>query len=160
MESTLTEEFKAKAAHICARYPRRDAALIPLLAEIQKEHGFIAEEAMDALARLLEIPYSRVKAVTTFYTMFKRAPAGRYHLQVCRNISCHSMGAPRILSHLKEKLRIAEGETTEDGLFTLSTVECLGSCGTAPVIAVNEKYHENMSVEKTDMLLRELGLQQ
>jgi len=156
MESTLTEEFKAKAAHICARYPRRDAALIPLLAEIQKEHGFIAEEAMDALARLLEIPYSRVKAVTTFYTMFKRAPAGRYHLQVCRNISCHMAGAPGLLESLRAKLGIKEGETTRDGLLTLSAVECLGACGSAPVMMVNEIYFENLTAGKLDAVLEDL----
>ena len=141
-------------------YPQKEAALIPALHEVQKEAGWISEDAIDVLSACLGLPYARVKGVVTFYTMFNRAPVGKYHLQVCRNISCHSMGAPNILSHLKAKLRIGEGETSEDGLFTLSTVECLGSCGTAPVIAVNEKYHENMSVEKTDILLRELGLQQ
>ncbi len=152
----LTEEFKAKAAHICARYPRRDASLIPLLHEIQEEAGYVAEEAMDELARFLELPYSRVKAVVTFYTMFNREPAGKYHLQVCRNISCHMAGAPGLLGHLREKLTIAEGETTADGLFTLSTVECLGACGSAPVMQVNEDYFENLNIEKLDSLLEDL----
>jgi len=129
----LSEEFKEKAEHLCAKYPRRDAALIPLLLELQKEKGFVAEEAMDELARFLELPYARVKSVVTFYTMFNREPAGKYHLQVCRNISCHMAGAENLLAHLKKKLDIPEGGTTKDGLFTLSTVECLGACGTAPV---------------------------
>ena len=93
----LSEEFKAKAEKICAKYPRRDAALIPLLLELQKEASYIAEEGIDALALLLELPYSRVKAVVTFYTMFNREPAGRYHLQVCRNISCHMAGSKGLL---------------------------------------------------------------
>ncbi|HAT72808.1 MAG TPA: NADH-quinone oxidoreductase subunit NuoE [Elusimicrobia bacterium] len=156
MSFKLSEEFKTKAAHICARYPRRDAALIPLLLELQAEAGFVAEEAMDALAQYLELPYSRVKAVVTFYTMFNRAPAGKYHLQVCRNISCHMAGAPGLLARLRGKLGIAEGETTKDGLFTLSTVECLGACGSAPVIQVNEDYFENLDEMKLDSLLEDL----
>ncbi|MBI4802751.1 MAG: NAD(P)H-dependent oxidoreductase subunit E [Elusimicrobia bacterium] len=143
----LTEEFKAKAEKICTQYPRRDAALIPLLLELQKETSYIAEEGMD---------YSRVKAVTTFYTMFNREPAGKYHLQVCRNISCHMAGAPGLLERLRKKLAIAEGETTKDGLFTLSCVECLGACGLAPVIQVNDKYFENLTAEKVDALLENL----
>ena len=156
MAFKLTEEFKARAAHICARYPRRDAALLPLLEELQKESGYVAEEAMDELAKYLEIPYARVKAVVTFYTMFNRAPAGKYHLQVCRNISCHMAGAPGLLASLKKKLAIEEGETTKDGLFTLSSVECLGACGSAPVMQVNEEYFENLTAEKLDALLDEM----
>jgi NADH-quinone oxidoreductase E subunit len=156
MPFKLTEEFKAKAAHICARYPRRDAALLPLLEELQKENGYVAEEAMDELARFLELPYARVKAVVTFYTMFNREPAGKYHLQVCRNISCHMAGSPGLLARLREKLGIDEGETTKDGLFTLSSVECLGACGTAPVMQVNGEYFENLTPEKLDALLDEM----
>ena len=152
----FTDEFKARAEKICARYPKRDAALIPLLEELQKERGYVPEEGMDELAKFLALPYSRVKAVVTFYTMFNREPAGKYHLQVCRNISCHMAGAPGLLARLREKLAIAEGETTKDGLFTLSTVECLGACGAAPVMQVNEDYFENLSPEKLDSLLEDL----
>ena len=156
MPFKLTEEFKARAAHICARYPRRDAALLPLLEELQKEKGYVAEEAMDELAKYLELPYARVKAVVTFYTMFNREPAGKYHLQVCRNISCHMAGAPGLLALLREKLGIEEGETTRDGLFTLSSVECLGACGSAPVMQVNDEYFENLNAEKLGALLDEM----
>lgn len=156
MPFKLTEEFKAKAAHICARYPRRDAALLPLLNELQKERGFVAEEAMDELAVYLELPYARVKAAVTFYTMYNRAPVGKYHLQVCRNISCHMAGAPGLLARLKEKLGVEEGGTTKDGLFTLSSVECLGACGSAPVMQVNDEYFENLTAEKLDALLDEM----
>ena len=152
----LTEEFKARAEKICAKYPRRDAALIPLLQEMQREAGYVAEEGMDALALLLGLPYSRVKAVTTFYTMFNLEPVGKYHLQVCRNISCHMAGAEGLLGRLRAKLAIEEGETTKDGLFTLSAVECLGACGAAPVMQVNEKYFEKLDEAKLDALLEEL----
>ena len=152
----LTDEFREKAARVTARYPRKDAALIPLLHELQKAKGFVAEEAMDELAKFLEIPYARVKAVVTFYTMFNREPVGKYHLQVCRNIACHMAGAPDLLARLRETLGIREGETTRDGLFTLSTVECLGACGAAPVIQVNETYFERMDLKKLDALLDDL----
>ncbi|HCC48457.1 MAG TPA: NADH-quinone oxidoreductase subunit NuoE [Elusimicrobia bacterium] len=156
MAFKLSAEFKAKADKLCAKYPRRDAALIPLLHEVQKEQGFVAEEAMDELAALLGLPYARVKAVVTFYTMFNRAPVGKYHLQVCRNISCHMAGAPGLLNRLRDKLGIAEGETTKDGLFTLSAVECLGACGAAPVMQVNEEYFEKLDEAKLDALLEDL----
>lgn len=156
MAFTLGDKFKDKAEKICARYPRRDAALIPLLQELQREAGYVPEEGMDALAGFLGLPYARVKAVVTFYTMFNREPAGKYHLQLCRNISCHMAGAPGLLARLKDKLGIAEGETTPDGLFTLSTVECLGACGTAPVMQVNEAYFEKLDENKLDALLDDL----
>jgi NADH-quinone oxidoreductase E subunit len=156
MAFKLSEEFKTKAEKICAKYPRRDAALIPLLLELQKETGYVAEEGMDAMALFLGLPYSRVKAVVTFYTMFNREPVGKYHLQVCRNISCHMAGADSLLGRLCAKLGIAEGETTKDGLFTLSSVECLGACGSAPVMQVNDDYFENLTAEKLDALLEDL----
>lgn len=156
MPFKLSEEFRARAEKICARYPRRDAALIPLLLELQKEAGYVPEEGLDALAGFLELPYSRVKGVATFYTMFNREPVGKYHLQVCRNISCHMAGAEGLLARLRARLGIAEGETTRDGLFTLSTVECLGACGAAPVMQVNERYFENLDEAKLDVLLEEL----
>ena len=156
MSFKLSEEFIARAEKICAKYPRRDAALIPLLLEMQKEAGYVAEEGMDALALLLELPYSRVKAVTTFYSMFNLEPVGKYHLQVCRNISCHMAGAEGLLGRLRARLGIAEGETTRDGLFTLSAVECLGACGSAPVMQVNEKYFEKLDEEKLDALLEDM----
>jgi len=156
MAYKISERTLAEIDRLLKIYPQKEAVLIPALHEMQKEAGWIPEEAMDALGARLNIPYARVKGVVTFYTMFNRLPMGRFHLQVCRNISCHFAGAAGMLRHLEDKLNIKEGETTEDGLFTLSAVECLGSCGTAPVIAVNETYHENMTVEKTDRLLAEL----
>ncbi len=156
MPFTLSPDFKEKAERLKAHYPRTDAALIPLLLELQKERGFVAEEAIDELAKFLGLPYSRVKAVVSFYTMFNREPSGKYHLQVCRNISCHMAGAPGLLARLRAKLGIAEGETTADGLFTLSAVECLGACGSAPVMQVNETYFEKLDEARLDALLEDL----
>ena len=111
MSYKLSEEFKEKAGHICARYPRRDAALIPLLHELQRENGFVAEEAMDELAQFLKLPYSRVKAVTTFYTMFNREPAGKYHIQVCRGTACHVLGSLTVLQEIEKQLKLKAGQS-------------------------------------------------
>ena len=95
------------------------------------------------------MPRIQIEEVLSFYTQFRRNPIGRWHLEVCRNVSCSMRGAERLIDHLSRKLGIDAGETTPDGRFTLSTVECLGSCGTAPVVMVNDTYHENMSVERS-----------
>jgi NADH-quinone oxidoreductase subunit E len=102
---------------------------------------------------LLGLSRARVDGVITFYTMFNKKPVGRHHLQVCRNVSCSLLGAIHLIEHISEKLGITPGETTGDGRFTLSLVECLGSCGTAPVMQVNDDYVENLDKEKIDELL-------
>ncbi|HBE87538.1 MAG TPA: NADH-quinone oxidoreductase subunit NuoE [Elusimicrobia bacterium] len=152
----FSEEFNRKVAATVARYPKADAALIPLMQEVQRELGHFPEEAAQALAGLLGISYARVKGVLTFYTMFRREPGGKYLLQVCRNLSCHLAGSVKLLEYLKGRLGIEEGGTTHDGLFTLITVECLGACGTAPVMMVNDDYHETLTVEKLDKLISDL----
>lgn len=149
----FSEEFNRKVAATVARYPRAEAALIPLMQEVQRELGHFPDEASQALAGLLGISYARVKGVLTFYTMFRREPGGKYLLQVCRNLSCHMAGSVKLLEYLKGRLGIEEGGTTHDGLFTLITAECLGACGTAPVMMVNDDYHESLTVEKLDKLI-------
>lgn len=156
MSFRLDDKFLEKAEKVLSRFPRRDAALIPLLQELQEEDGYVQEKAIEALARYLELPYARVKSVVTFYTMFNRAPVGKYHLQLCRSICCHMAGAPDLLGHIKARLGITPGETTGDGLFTLSAVECLGACGSAPVIQVNEDYFEKLDIPALDALIEDL----
>ena len=129
------------------RYPAgfESSLVLPCLRRIQEDRGFVADEDIDALCEWLGVPRIQVEEVLSYYTMFRRSPVGRWHVQVCRNVSCSMRGAERVLDQLSQRLGIREGETTPDGRFTLSTVECLGSCGTAPVVMVNEAYHENMS---------------
>ncbi len=103
------------------------------------------------------MPRIQIEEVLSFYTQFRRAPVGRWHLQACRNVSCSMRGAEGVIAHLERRLGIEPGQTTADGRYTLSTVECLGSCGTAPVVMVNETYHENMSPERLDALLESLS---
>ena len=138
-----------------ARYPQgfESSLVLPCLRRIQELRGFVPDSDIDALAGYLSVPRVQIEEVLSFYTQFKREGVGRWHLMVCRNVSCSMRGAERVLDQLSQRLGIGEGETTPDGRFTLSTVECLGSCGTAPVVMVNDAYHENVSVEALDAFL-------
>ena len=137
--------------------PGLDSTLVlPCLRRIQEDRGYIADEDIDALVGYLGVPRIQIEEVLTFYTMLRRRPIGRWHLQVCRNVSCSMRGAERLIDHLSRKLGVAPGQTTPDGRITLSTVECLGSCGTAPVVMVNERYHELQDEQSLDKLLGEL----
>jgi NADH-quinone oxidoreductase subunit E len=140
------------------RYPAgfESSLVLPCLRRIQEVRGWIAEEDIDAIAAWLPVPRIQIEEVLSFYTQYRRSPVGRWHLEVCRNVSCSMRGSERLLGHLCKKLGVKEGETTPDGRFTLQTAECLGSCGTAPVMVVNDVYHENMSPEKADELLGRL----
>ena len=130
--------------------------VLPCLRRIQEDRGYVADEDIDGLAGYLGVPRIQIEEVLSFYTQFRRAQIGRWHLQACRNLSCSMRGAEGVIEHLGRRLGIAPGETTADGRFTLSTVECLGSCGTAPVVMVNEAYHEDMSPARLDALLEGL----
>jgi len=137
--------------------PGHDATLLlPCLRRIQEDRGYIADEDIDGLVAYLGVPRIQIEEVLSFYGMLRREPIGRWHLQVCHNVSCSMRGAERLLDHLSGKLGIQPGETTPDRRFTLSTVECLGSCGTAPVVMVNEAYHENVDPAGLDALLERL----
>jgi NADH-quinone oxidoreductase subunit E len=150
----LIPEFEALKARLP---PGLDSVLVlPCLRRIQDDRGYIADEDVDGLVEYLGVPRIQVEEVLTFYTMLRRSPVGRWHLQVCRNVSCSMRGAERLIDHLAARLGVRPGQTTPDGRFTLSTVECLGSCGTAPVVMVNERYHELQDERSLDRLLEEL----
>ncbi|MBI5182690.1 MAG: NADH-quinone oxidoreductase subunit NuoE [Nitrospirae bacterium] len=137
-------------------YPSTDALLLPALYIAQDEFGHLDDAAMQYVADLLKVPRSKVYGVATYYTMYKTRPTGKHLIQVCTNLSCSLLGADHILSYLENKLRIKVGETTPDNKFTLITVECLGSCGTAPMMQVNDVYYENLTEEGIDRILEEL----
>lgn len=141
------------------RYPAgfEGSLTIPCLQRIQQERGYIADSDIDDLVAYLGVSRIQVDEVLAFYTMFTREPLGRHHLQVCHNASCSLRGAEGLVRYLCGKLGIQPGETTADGKFTLSTVECLASCGTAPMMMVNEAYHEDLTPAKVDALLEELA---
>jgi NADH-quinone oxidoreductase subunit E len=140
------------------RFPAEatSSMVLPCLRRIQDDRGFVADDDIAGLTAYLGVPRIQIEEVLAHYTQFRRAPIGRWHLQACRNLSCSMRGAEGVIEHLGRKLGVGPGQTTADGRFTLSTVECLGSCGTAPVLMVNEAYHENMSPARLDALIAEL----
>ena len=141
---------------IIARYPegRQKSALIPVLHLAQKEFGgWLDVPVMDYVAGLLNIQPIEVYEVATFYTMFNMKPVGKYVLEVCQTGPCMLRGSDDIINHIKERLNIKAGETSDDGLFTLKPAECLGACGYAPMLQLGKFYHENLSIEKVDEIL-------
>jgi NADH-quinone oxidoreductase E subunit len=151
----FTEENLRKVEEIKRRYPEQMAAVLPVLWLAQEQFGWISEEVMHYVAELLAVPFSHILGVVTFYTMFDKKPVGKYHIQVCANVSCMLRGSDSLVEHLEKKLRVRVGESTPDQVFTLDEVECLGSCGTAPMMQVNDDYYDNLTPEKIDRLLDE-----
>jgi NADH-quinone oxidoreductase subunit E len=151
------EEFERRAEAMIARYPFARAAIMPLLHLVQETNGHISLDAEEWIADRLDVSPSYVHGVTTFYTMYRTSECGENLLQVCTTLSCMLRGCDRIVEHVKKRLGIEVGETTEDGKFTLMTVECLGSCGTAPMMQVNDDYYEDLDIERTDALLDALA---
>lgn len=156
MSAGLSAGLKDRIAVLAARYPKKQAALLPALHWIQDENGCIGPEAERELAGLLEIKPIQVREAVTFYTMYRRRPIGRYHIQVCDNLSCDLRGGAAVLDRLRERLGVGPGETTADAKFTLTTVECLGACENAPCLMVNFDYHGNLDPDKVDRLLESL----
>ncbi len=159
-EFKFTEDNITKINEVLKRYPTKKAAVMPVLYIAQEQNGWISGEVMKEVALLLEITTEEVLGVVTFYTMYHKKPAGKYHLQVCTNVSCMLRGAYDIYDQVKEKLKIDDGGVTEDSVFSLEEVECMGACGSAPMIAVNEDYFENLDKEKVEELINRLTRQQ
>jgi NADH-quinone oxidoreductase E subunit len=148
--------LRKKIDEIVARYPKKEAALLPVLHLVQRETGCIAQDEERFIAGLLGLKPMKVREVVTFYTMIMRQPLGRYHIQVCSNLSCRLLGAASHIDYLKEKLGIGLGETTADQKFTLSSVECLGACEQAPCLMVNFDYYGQLDKAKIDQILNGL----
>ncbi len=140
------------------KYPadRKRSALIPLLFVIQRERGWIDNPGVNYLAKFLNLEVTDVWETATFYSMFNLRPVGKHHIQICKTLSCKIMGEPEITGHICHKLGIHAGETTTDGRFTVTLVECLGSCGTAPMMQIGFDYHEDLTTEKVDKILDSL----
>ena len=149
--AAIVDEMKT---HV-AKYPaeRSRSALIPLLMLVQRERGWIDNPGVNFLAKFLNLEVTDVWETATFYSMFNMRPVGRHHIQICKTLSCKIMGEPEITDHICSKLGIHPGETTEDGKYTVTMVECLGSCGTAPMMQIGFDYHEDLTVEKVDKIL-------
>jgi NADH-quinone oxidoreductase E subunit len=156
MSPEFSELTKKKIEEVIARYPQKKAALLPVLHLVQKDVGYISAAEEKQVADLLEIKPIQVREVVTFYTMYNRKPVGKYHIQVCSNLTCSLLGAQTLIDHLKEKLGIGLGETTENKRFTLSTVECLGACEHAPCMMINYDYYGNLDKKTIDEILDNL----
>jgi NADH-quinone oxidoreductase subunit E len=161
--STKKIEFNPETLALChkimKRYPegKHKSALIPILHIAQAEFdGWLSPETMDYVASILNIQPIEVFEVASFYSMFNLKPIGKCMLEVCRTAPCWLNGADELVAYLEKKLGIKVGETTKDGMFTIKTVECLGSCGTAPMLQCGAKYYENLTNEKTDEMIENL----
>ncbi|ASD62777.1 complex I 24 kDa subunit family protein [Bdellovibrio bacteriovorus] len=151
----LSDSGLAAVKSELARYEAKESAIIPSLYIAQKENnGFITPDIIRHLSQVMDIPEARINEVFKFYTMFNQKPVGKYHVQVCTNISCALEGGREMASHICHELGVKYNEVTADGRFTVSKVECLGSCGTAPMMQVNDTYHEKLTPETAMNLLR------
>lgn len=156
MSRVFSAEAAKDIAELRKRYPTDLAALIPTLFVAQREFGHLDDEAMTLVAATLGVPVSKVASTATFYTMFNKAPVGRFHIQVCKNISCYLRNSDAVTRALIDALGIHPGETSEDGLFTLTEVECLAACGRAPIVQINEDTHEWQTPADAQRLVAEL----
>ncbi len=152
----LTDESVKKIQDKAKQYPRRKSAILPALTVAYQQVGHVDADIYEEISRIIKIPTLEIAEAATFYTMFHKEPRGKYLIQVCHNISCALMGADSLVSYLENKLGIVKGETTDDEMFTLVTVECLGSCATAPMMQVNDIFYENLNPKRVDQILEEL----
>jgi NADH-quinone oxidoreductase subunit E len=149
----FSPENEKRFQELLPKYPDRRAVVLPALWLAQEQEGHLTLESMEYVAKRLEQPAVGVFAVVEFYTMFKTEVMGKHHLQVCRTLSCDMLGCEQIISTIEKKLGIRAGEKTADGMFSFETVECLGSCGTAPVMRMDNRYWENLTVEKLERII-------
>ncbi len=143
------EEIRA----LVARYPGPRSALLPVLHMAQQDFGYLSAEVQQYVAEVLDLHLMQVREVVTFYTMFREQPCGTYLMEVCTNASCMLNGADDLVRHMCERLGIQVGETTPDGLFTVTEVECAGACAGAPVVQINNEYHEKVDADYIDRFI-------
>ncbi|MBU6375151.1 MAG: NADH-quinone oxidoreductase subunit NuoE [Bdellovibrionales bacterium] len=153
MSKLLSQKFYEEMKKLEPRYPTKVALLLPALHEAQREYGWLPGEVMDEVAAYIGIHPAQVREVASFYTMYNLKPVGKYHLKICTNVACCLRGADELVEHCEKKFGIKCGETTPDKKFTLAEEECLGACGTAPAMMLNDDYHENLTPERLDQLL-------
>ena len=151
----FSDEFEARFSEMLTHYPTKRSVLVPTLLYAQDEVGYLTDEVIAELAKRLDLTELEVRNVISYYSMLVTKPRGRYNVQVCTNIACMLRGGEEILDHCKKKLGIGHKQTTQDGLFSLEEVECIGACSWAPAAQVNYDFHENLTEEKMDKVLDE-----
>lgn len=156
MSWQFNEENEKKFQTLLTRYPKKNSLTLPSLWMIQQQDGWISEDAMKYLAKKLDMSPMDIYSIASFYTMFHLKPIGKYNIQICKTLSCKLRGSEDIKKYIEDKLGIKAGETSSDMKFTISEVECLGSCGTAPCVCINEDYIQNSTPEILDEIINEL----
>jgi NADH-quinone oxidoreductase subunit E len=150
-----TPENEIKFQEYVSRYPKIDSCMLPALWLVQEQEGWVSPEAMVYVADKLGKTPIQVYEVATFYTMFNLKPIGKYHIELCKTLSCRLCGSQKIKDYIKQTIGIESGQTSPDGLFHLSDVECMGACGGAPMFALNGEYHEKLTIQRVDELIKE-----
>ena len=151
--SSIKGDLGDQVQAVMARYPKRRSAIMPALDLAQEKYGIVDGETYQAIAEMLDVPEIWVFEVASFYSLYNRSKLGEFHIQLCTNVSCMLLGAYDLMEHLRNRFSITEGATTDDGLVTLSSVECIGACDQAPVMMINDTYHNNLTTEKLDDIL-------
>lgn len=144
----------SKTEKLIKKYGKKKGILIPLLQDIQKEYGYVPKEAIELVAKELNIFPIQIYGILTFYAQFYLTPRGKHIIRVCQGTACHVMGGKELLNYISDKLRIKEGQTTKDGLFSLERVACLGCCGMAPTIVVDNDFYGTCTIKKIDEFLK------
>ncbi len=157
MAKILSQKFYDQMKKLEPRYPNKVALLLPALHQAQEESGWLPPEVMEEIGEYIGIHPAQVREVASFYTMYNLKPVGKYHLKVCTNVACCLRGADEIVEHLEKKWNIRCGETTADRKFTLMEEECLGACGTAPAMMLNDDYHENLDIPAIEKIVAGLA---
>ena len=151
----FSEQFENRFAEMLSHYPTKRSVLVPTLLYAQDEVGYLSDEVVREIGGRLDLTELEVRNVISYYSMLRTKPAGKFNVQVCRNISCMLRGADEIIEHLEEKLGVGHKQMTKDGLFSFEEVECIGACSWAPAMQVNYDFHENLTAEKVDRILAE-----
>ena len=152
----LTSGAREKVEKLIACHLKKEAALLRVLHIVQQDQGYLSPETIASVADLMGMPAIKLYEVATFYTLYNKKPVGKYLIQVCANLSCSLMGADNLIRYLKDRLGVQVGETTPDNKFTLVTVQCLGSCGTAPMMQINDQYYEKLDEARIEQILASL----
>lgn len=152
----IPSEFKTKLSDLVSKYPNKKSAVMPALYLAQEHIGWISKEAISWVSSELELPPAHVESVATFYTMYYKRPVGRYHIQLCRTLSCMLCGAKQLTEYLKNRLKVSANHITEDGNWSWEEVECLGSCGTAPMVQINDVFFENLTPDSLGQLMNKI----
>ncbi len=152
----LSAQAKTFIKKELTRYEDKRSAILPVLYRVQKEDGWISPDTVSSLSAFMEIPEAHINEVLHFYTMFNKKPVGKYHIQICCNLTCCMFQARELLKYTCKQLKVKEGEMAKDGRFTITRVECLGSCDQAPAVQINDKYYDRINKDKMNKLLKSL----